>query len=121
MEKKFKTAHELAEYFCKIMDTRTWGLDIADQMRTKYREQWHHWIAEVNYYPRYNTILSYEEELKNITACIEDILNNSNIMFPCIYTCNIAWQSAGSTEFNVNYEYDGQITIDDVFYNTIKN
>ena len=120
MEMRFKNAEEMALHFCKDMDERKWGQELRDKFDEEHRKEWWHWCYDVqNEFIRGKSIFNellpeYQQELVKITCLLADTIKEVGVKFPCIYTCEVAWASGGSTGFTVKYEYDGQITIDDL-------
>ena len=121
MKMRFKDSEDMALYFCKnIMDERQWGQELRDKFDEEHWEEWNHWFFDVqDKFIRGKSIFNeflpeYQYELVKIMCLLSDTIKEVGIKFPCIYTCEVAWADGHFTEFNVKYEYDGQITIDDL-------
>lgn len=120
MKMRFKNPEDMALYFCKDMDERKWGQTLCNKFTKEHHKEWRHWWWDVQdeficgKSINNKFLPEYQCELAKITRLLADTIEEVGIKFPCIYTCEIAWASGGSTEFSVKYDYDGQIIIDDL-------
>jgi len=120
MEMRFKDPKDMALYFCKDMDDRKWGQELRHKFNKEHQKEWNHWFLDVQ--DKFicgksvsNELLpEYQYELVKIMRLLAETIEKIGIKFPCVYTCEKVWADGHFTEFNVKYEYDGQITIDDL-------